>query len=159
MTINERIRILRKDELHLTLEAFGKKVGVTKAAISDIERGRNNVTDQMFNSICRVFNVNENWLRDGQGEVFAEVPEDAVDALCHEFNLDSLDRVIIQEYLRLDAHSRDVLKAYMRNIRERVKKDTVQAQIDAEVEAYRADLEEEKNHKDGSSASDTQLDA
>lgn len=73
MTINERIRYLRKEELKITLDAFGKKVGVTKAAVSDIERGRNNVTDQMFNSICREFGVNDEWLRTGEGNPFVEV--------------------------------------------------------------------------------------
>jgi len=73
MTINERIRYLRKEELKITLDAFGKKVGVTKAAVSDIERGRNNVTDQMFNSICREFGVNGEWLRTGEGKPFVEV--------------------------------------------------------------------------------------
>lgn len=73
MTINERIRYLRKEKLKITLDAFGKKVGVTKAAVSDIERGRNNVTDQMFNSICREFGVNETWLRTGEGPQFIEI--------------------------------------------------------------------------------------
>jgi transcriptional regulator with XRE-family HTH domain len=73
MTINERIRYLRKEKLKITLDAFGKKVGVTKAAVSDIERGRNNVTDQMFNSICREFGVNETWLRTGEGPQFVEL--------------------------------------------------------------------------------------
>ena len=73
MTINERIRYLRKEKLKITLDAFGKKVGVTKAAVSDIERGRNNVTDQMFNSICREFGVNEEWLRTGKGPQFIEI--------------------------------------------------------------------------------------
>lgn len=73
MTMNERVRVLRKDYLKMTLEAFGKKVGVTKSAMSDIERGRNNVTDQMLNSICREFGVNEEWLRSGSGECFVTV--------------------------------------------------------------------------------------
>lgn len=158
MTQGERVKKIRKS-LNLTLEKFGERLGVGKTAISKIEKGENKLTAQMTKMICSEYGVNFDYLNSGNGEMFAGMPEDAVDALCHEFNLDSLDRVIIQEYLRLDTHSRDVLKAYMRNIRERVKKDAVQAQIDAEVEAYRADLEEEKNHKDGSSASDTQLDA
>ena len=73
MTINERIRDLRKTLLSLTMEEFGKRVGVGKSAISDIENGRNGVSGNMFNSICREFNVRPEWLRDGEGEPFKEV--------------------------------------------------------------------------------------
>lgn len=67
--MNKRIRELRK-ALGLTLEKFGEHVGVQKSAISKIEKGIANITDQMFKSICREFNVNPDWLRNGQGEMF-----------------------------------------------------------------------------------------
>ena len=69
--MNERIKQLRK-ELGLTLEKFGERLGVSKVAISLIENGKNALTDQMFKSICREFNVNENWLRTGEGEMFVQ---------------------------------------------------------------------------------------
>lgn len=73
-TINERVKELRRSpEINLTMEKFGKQLGVGKSAISDIESGRNNVSDQMFTSICREFNVNPEWLRDGVGEMFLTI--------------------------------------------------------------------------------------
>lgn len=69
--MNERIRQLRKT-LGLTLDKFGEKIGVGKSAISKIERGENGVSDQMLKSICREFNVNENWLRTDEGEMFVQ---------------------------------------------------------------------------------------
>ncbi len=72
--MNERVRILRK-ELNLTLEKFGGKLGVKKNTMSAIETGRNNLTEQMIKSICREFNVNEKWLREGVGETFNTVTE------------------------------------------------------------------------------------
>lgn len=68
--MNERIKELRK-ALGLTLEKFGDRVGVTKQTVSRIENGKNNVTDQMFKSIVREFNVNPEWLESGEGEMFA----------------------------------------------------------------------------------------
>lgn len=68
--MNERVKELRK-VLDLTLEKFGERIGVTKMTISRIENGKNNITDQMFKSIVREFNVNEQWLRTGEGEMFA----------------------------------------------------------------------------------------
>lgn len=73
--MNERIKKLRKTK-GLTLEQFGLKVGVGKTAISNIEAGNRNVTEQMFKSICREFNVNEVWLRTGEGEMFIEITRD-----------------------------------------------------------------------------------
>ena len=156
--MEKRLKALRK-ELGLTQQEFADRIGIKRNAVTNYEVGRNAPADMVLSLICREFNVNENWLRHGSGEMFIDVPQDTIDALCHEFKLDNLDRVIIQEYLRLDDNSRRILKAYIRRIAERVKEEDSQDQIDAEVEAYRADLEEEKNHTDGSSASDTQLDA
>ena len=56
--------------LNLTLEKFGKRLGVTKVAISNIEKGNRNVTDQMRKSICREYGVNEIWLTSGTGKMF-----------------------------------------------------------------------------------------
>lgn len=75
MTQGERVRIVRKD-LSLTLENFGKKLGVGKTAIYKIEKGENSLTDRMLESICREFNVNENWLRFGDGEMFLPVEDE-----------------------------------------------------------------------------------
>ena len=69
MTCGERVKELRKT-LNLTLEEFGSKVGVTKQTISRIENGVNNLTDQMLLFICREYNVNEEWIRNGTGEMF-----------------------------------------------------------------------------------------
>lgn len=67
--LNKRIKELR-NTLNLTLEKFGERLGVTKVAISNLEKGNRNVTDQMFKSICREFDVNEEWLRNGTGSMF-----------------------------------------------------------------------------------------
>lgn len=72
MEEGQRVRELRK-ALQLTLEKFGKPLGVGKTAISKIENGENNLTDQMILAICREYNVDENWLRTGEGEMFKKL--------------------------------------------------------------------------------------
>lgn len=74
MPQNERIKELRKT-LGLTLEKFGQSLGVSHAAISNIESGKRNLTEQMTKSICREYNVNENWLRNGEGDMFNELSQ------------------------------------------------------------------------------------
>ncbi len=73
MTQGERIKELRKERLHMTLEQFGERLGVSKMAISRIENEVNSLTDQMAKAICREYNVREEWLRDGIGEPFVKL--------------------------------------------------------------------------------------
>lgn len=115
MTQGERVRELRKS-LKLTLEKFGDKLGVKKSAISDIELGRNSLTDQMSKAICREYNVNYDWLMNGEGEMFSDLPLTVLDELCKQYDCDDLDRSMIQEYLKLDTESRKILKDYIRNV-------------------------------------------
>ena len=70
--MNERIRLLRK-HLGLTADAFGEAIGIVRSAVSNIESGRRQPTNQLITSICREFNVNETWLRTGEGEMFNEM--------------------------------------------------------------------------------------
>ena len=67
--MQNRIKALRK-ELNLTQEKFGKRLGMKKNSISQIENGINALTEQLLVSICREFNVNEEWLRTGEGGMF-----------------------------------------------------------------------------------------
>ena len=75
MTENERVKEVRKS-LGLTQEKFGERVGLKKSAISQIESGVNGVTDQLRLAVFREFNVNEDWLRTGEGSMFVEPDED-----------------------------------------------------------------------------------
>lgn len=75
MNINERIRELRKS-FSLSGEKFGEKIGLKKVAISQIETGRSMPTEQTILSICREFNVSENWLRNGEGDMFIPMTRD-----------------------------------------------------------------------------------
>lgn len=67
--MNKRVKELRLF-LGLTQEEFGKKLGVTRSAISYIESGRSKITEHMLFTICLMFDVNKQWLRDGVGDMF-----------------------------------------------------------------------------------------
>ena len=110
MTQGDRVKDVRKT-LKLTLEEFGKKVGVTKQTVSRIENGINNLTDQMVKSICREFNVNYDWLMDGEGEMFSDLPQTVLDELCSQYELDDLDRFIVELYVGLPKDVSDGIKA------------------------------------------------
>lgn len=67
--MNERIKEVRKDA-GLTLEKFGEKLNISAASCSNLESGKTNPSAQTFAAICRVFRVNEEWLRNGTGEKY-----------------------------------------------------------------------------------------
>lgn len=73
--MNERVKELRS-ALGLSAEKFGSKIGVTRSAISKMELGVCNISEQSIISICREFNVNEEWLRNGTGEMFNSLSQD-----------------------------------------------------------------------------------
>lgn len=100
MTIGERIKILRKEK-KLSMEDFGAVIGVGKSAVSRIENGVNGTTDQTIRSICREFGVNEHWLRTGEGEMFEQTKETALDHLAFEYGLNSSQRAVIEGFLDL----------------------------------------------------------
>lgn len=90
MTQGERVREIRSS-LNLTLEKFGDKLGVTKTAVSRIERGERNLTEQMTKSICREFSVDYGWLTTGIGDMFVDSDEDfltRIDAILVDENED-----------------------------------------------------------------------
>lgn len=75
MSTGERIRILRK-KLDLTQQMFADRIGMKRNSIAQIEMGRT-TSEQTIVSICREFNVNEDWLRNGVGDMFLPTDRNA----------------------------------------------------------------------------------
>ena len=67
--MKDRLKELRK-ALNLTQQKFADKLGVKQNTIAQYEMGRNDPSDAVIISICREFGVSENWLRNGEGEMF-----------------------------------------------------------------------------------------
>ncbi|MGE6515162.1 helix-turn-helix domain-containing protein [Lysinibacillus sphaericus] len=75
-TIGDRLKMLR-NELGLSMAAFGDKIKMTNSNISKMEKDLRVVTDRTITLICSEFNANEEWLRTGVGEMFLEQTIDA----------------------------------------------------------------------------------
>lgn len=73
--MKDRIKQLRK-ELKLTQQGFADRIGVKQNTVATYEIGRNPPNDTVINLICREFDVNENWLRTGEGEMFRKLTRD-----------------------------------------------------------------------------------
>lgn len=69
--MGERIRELRK-ALGMNQTEFGSRIGLKQTSIAGYESGARTPLDAVITSICREFNVNETWLRTGEGDMFNE---------------------------------------------------------------------------------------
>ena len=70
--MKDRIKEVRK-AVGLTQVEYGKRLGVAGNTVTNYENGMRNPSDAIINAICREFNVNEDWLRTGSGEMFQEL--------------------------------------------------------------------------------------
>ena len=104
----------------MTLEEFGGKLGVAKTTISRIEKGVNNLTDQMATAICRTYNVNYDYLVNGEGDMFSNLPQTILDDLCVQYDLDTLDRLIVEMYIDLPPQDREVVKKMMKEFARKI---------------------------------------
>lgn len=74
--MNERIQIIRKN-FGLTQEEFGSRIGgLSRNYVWMLEKGDRVPSDRTINDICREFNVQEQWLRTGEGEMFIPISRD-----------------------------------------------------------------------------------
>lgn len=76
MEIHERIKYLRKDILKLTQQEFSDSLKISRSNMGNIEIGRIAVTDRVICDICEKFNINEEWLRTGNGSMYIELSKE-----------------------------------------------------------------------------------
>lgn len=112
--MNERIKYLRK-YLNITQNEIALKIGVTKSNISRIEKGISSVTNRIINDICREFNVNEEWLRFGTGEIFKEETF-SLDKYAKEKGATNFDIELIKIYLDMPKELKTRLRDLLSNI-------------------------------------------
>lgn len=113
--MNERIKELRKF-LNLSQDAFAKLIGIRGSAVSLMESGQRNITEQVAKSICREFNVDYLWLTAGEGEMFIDIPDTIIDELCLQHNLDAIDKEIIKQYVEYPAEQRAAIKNFIKKL-------------------------------------------
>lgn len=75
-TINERFRLLRETK-GLSQEDFASRIHRTRSEIKNIEYGKTTPKEEVIQSVCAAYGVNESWLRTGEGEIFKPVSKDA----------------------------------------------------------------------------------
>lgn len=163
--LNKRINTLRKS-LGITMEEFGSKIGLNKSMVSRMEGGSAIPTDRTIKSICLVFNVNETWLRTGDGEMFVRPEPSLVERLCDEKGATQLERQLLEAYFEIDERVRGpFITQLMDGLRRRAELEhaaevapvlnappVTDADVEAQTEVFRQHLIREKNQASQASA-------
>lgn len=112
--MNQRLKTIRKSN-NMNQEEFGRKLGVTKTAVSKMELGTYNITDSMIKLICKEFNINEDWLRRGEGEMISEILPTSETAtyvsslLLKDNPFNDLIKALMNAYDKLDSKSQGII--------------------------------------------------
>lgn len=123
--MNERIRELRKT-LGLNQTDFGEKIGIKQGSIAGYESGARTPIDSVILSMCREFNVNEEWLRTGEGEMFRPISqEDEFMRAASELRIEKEEGAMqaLIEYWKMNPEQRKLIKDFILSIAEAYKKE------------------------------------
>ena len=114
MNIGERIKELRKN-LNINQTEFGKRIGAKQTTIAGYENKIRTPSEAIIKSICREFNVKEEWLRDGIAPMSNESPI-SIDEYARQKNMTELEKSIIIEYLDLDDLTRKKVMEMLKKV-------------------------------------------
>ena len=116
--MGERIKELRS-VLRLTQEDFSSRVSLARNTVANYECGRREPNNSVITLICREFDVNEDWLRTGEGDMFIEMPEDEElgryigEILAGE---DDFIKNLVINYMKLDENNKKIIRDFMKSL-------------------------------------------
>lgn len=114
MNVNERIKYFRTEisrnekGKNYSQRQFADKIGVSHGVINNIESNLVEAKDNVIKLICLTFNVNEDWLRNGNEPIFIENNNDIyINELVKKYNINSEEINILKRLINLDENTRN----------------------------------------------------
>lgn len=108
MEVKDRLKKIRSS-LHLTQQEFADRLGIKRNTVATYETGKSNPSDSAVVLICREFDVREEWLRTGEGEMFKPKPSDVLDQLAYKYQFSNADYAIAEKFVSLNPNKRKEL--------------------------------------------------
>lgn len=130
--MNDRIKELRQ-ALNLTQQEFAARIGSVQNTITGYETGRRSPSNQVLSLICKEFNVNEDWLRTGQGEMFQAKNTSLLDQLSQEFGLGLYGQQLLATYLQLSEADKRAVERFVSQLTRNVQ--AAEEQLEASAAA------------------------
>lgn len=106
--MNERLKNLRS-VLGISQRDFSQKVNIGHSTLAMFETGDRIPKDIHISQICSTFNVNEDWLRNGTGEMFIKPTTFSLDEYAKKQDLRESEISLIREFMELDKNTRNAL--------------------------------------------------
>nr|DAX49062.1 MAG TPA: helix-turn-helix domain protein [Caudoviricetes sp.] len=156
-TIGDRI-LLVIEANNLKKVEFARVLNINQSYVTQLIKGRNQPSDRLIEDICQKYNINEEWLKTGEGEMRRATSP----LFLRDSSLDATDREIIESYIRMTPTQRQFIKDWIRSIADTMSANTTESatppsepaanqqrtmtddEIEADVAAYRAELLAEK---------------
>lgn len=108
MEAKKRFKAVR-DYYNLSMGAFGERIGLSASGVSAIEYGTRSLSEKHIKLIHAAFpEIDEDWLRTGNGEMLSNQSVTFMDELSSKYNLSVLERDIIQAFLDMDSDQQKV---------------------------------------------------
>lgn len=116
-----RLKAVRK-YTGLTQMKFAKKIGMSQSGYGQIETGDRGISDRLIKAVCMAFNIDEHWLRTGEGNMLSQTEESMLEQLAEEYKLTAAEKEVVKYFLELNADERAEILDHMVNIAEVIKK-------------------------------------
>lgn len=159
--MKDRIKKIRR-ESDLTQQEFADRLKIGRNNIAGYETGKRSPSDAVISLICREFNVNESWLRTGEGEMFAPAPNTEMEMLAKKYHLNDDMCLLVERIVSLKPELQTAVLDFIMDtatilMNRRTAASVAPAQqeidIDAAVAEYRHQLELEARQAAGSAVS------
>ncbi len=159
MSIHNRVRQVRT-ALKMTQKDFGSRIAVAQSYLTNLETGKRDITEKIIKIICSEFNVNEQWLRTGDGEMFKQITRaDTISNFVHDTlstETDTFQKRFIAMLSQLNTAQWEVLEEMALLLTSQAQpapQPQTDLDIESELASYRRELELEKTAKEKSEAS------
>lgn len=116
MTIGSRIKKVRR-ALDLTQTEFASRLGLTQNTVTRYETGDRNPSTAVLSLIVKAYNVSEEWLRTGEGEMFVPSPTSELDALAARYpQMTHETYVFIEKLVGLPESAQNTIMGFLREV-------------------------------------------
>ncbi len=157
--MKNRLKALRS-ALKITQFELADKAKIGRSTYAMFETGQRVPKDIHISSICTVTGANEEWLKTGNGDMFAASADDTIAAVCEKHNFSTIEKKMLETYVALEPKYREGVLQYVENLVMSViddnsaYQDMLQARANAENEAIRNALSDALEVKDADNESE-----
>lgn len=110
--MKDRIKLIRQSlrkKPKVSQTEFAQMLGTTRPAIASYETGKVTPSDTFIQLMCSKFNVNEHWLRTGEGDIFIKNDEAILSQVVEQYHLNHSQLALVKSFLALDNNHRNAI--------------------------------------------------